>query len=515
MKQVRAILLSGVTTFLVIVAALPTIAADSSQQKEGRLATRTTKLIRGGEIKLVSDVSTQHLPLVQVSINGSEPLPFVLDTGADFNLILEPWVVEKLKLPPVPNAQPGDWRPMQVKSVVFLSADGKKGIPVPVDAIPVFDKNRLENFVDGKIAGIIGIRFLVDKQLIIDPDTKTISLFPSPAVPLPPEIGKKVSLIPGKIDTAELFFIDCDVPGAGKVPFLLDTGASKVRIGADVARKTPLRIDSEPRKQITFEGAVSSHSVFVPEISLGSLVEKNVVGVTASSSQDNLLGMSLLKRFIVTIDFPRREMFLKPIKNYDGAVEAYGKSGVNIDEKDGKIVVTWISADSPAFKNGVSLNDEILAVNGAKIAPGDRAAIGRLEEGPVGSRVTLQVRRQKGKVFDAEVVYTDPYESLDTPYPIGFDAKIKPSEDNKTVVYMAVTGVVRKSRAELAGMKEGDIVESIGGKTIAGMTVDELVAQKSKAGMGELVMTVKREGVEKPITIRIPGGNAKTLRDLL
>jgi predicted aspartyl protease len=512
MKKVRAILLSGLAAFLVIVPSSSATAA-SPQSKEDRLATGAIKLFPGGEVKLISD--EQHLPLIQVSINGSEPLHFVLDTGANVDLIMEPWVVKKLKLPPVPSAKPGDWQTMQVKSVVLPAIDRKNDIFVPVDAISVFDKNRLENFADGKIAGIIGIRFLLDKQLIINPDTKTISLLPSPTTPLPPATGKKVSLVPDKDDDDERFSIDCDVPGAGKVPFLLDTGANKVQVGARIARKIPLRIDSEPRQQITFEGVVNSHAVFLPEISFGPLVEKNIVGVTASSSQDNLLGMSLLKRFVVTIDFPRREMFLKPIKDYDTVADSYGKSGFTIDEKDKKVVIASVSIASLFFKNGISPDDEILAINGKKIVPGDSTTTGRLKEGRVGSRVTLQLRRKTGEVFDAEIVYVDPYESLDTPYSIGLYTSVGVSEDSKTIIHMFVTGVMPNSRAELAGMKEGDIVESVAGKTIAGLTFDELMAHKAKVGVGELVMTVKREGVEKPITIRIPGGNAKTLRDLL
>lgn len=515
MGKVHDILRSGLTALLFTATFLPTIAADSPQKKESRLSARTTKLAGGGEIKLVLDDSTQHIPLAQVSINGSEPLHFMLDTGADLNLILEPWVVEKLKLPPVPSAKPGDWRPMQVKSVVLLAADRKNDIPVPVDAIPVFERSIFEKGFKRKIAGIIGVRFLLDKQLIINPDTKTISLLPSPTTPLPPTTGKKVSLIPSKNDTDGVFLIECDVPGAGKVPFMLDTGANKVHIGADVARKIPLRIDSEPEERITFEGVVSGHSVFFSEISFGSLVEKNILGVTVSSSLDNLLGMSLLKRFVVTVDFPRKEMFLRPVNNYDTVVESYGESGFIIDEKDKKFVVTWISIASPAFKNGVALEDEIIAVNGEKIVPGDGAIVSRLTGGRVGSRVTLRLRRKTGEVFDAEVVYVDPYKSLDTPYPIGFNVKLKPSEDNKTIVYMAVTSVVPQSRAALAGVKDGDIVESINGKAIAGMTVDELVSHKEKIGVGEMVMTVKREGVAKPVRMRIRGGNAKTLRDLL
>ncbi|HEX8503853.1 MAG TPA: PDZ domain-containing protein [Hymenobacter sp.] len=69
---------------------------------------------------------------------------------------------------------------------------------------------------------------------------------------------------------------------------------------------------------------------------------------------------------------------------------ADGTLGANFSNRTGKLLVTGVVRDRAAWNGGLSVNDEILLINGA--AP-DNESVKALAFGPVGTEVKLQVRR--------------------------------------------------------------------------------------------------------------------------
>ena len=67
-----------------------------------------------------------------------------------------------------------------------------------------------------------------------------------------------------------------------------------------------------------------------------------------------------------------------------------GTLGANFSNRTGKLLVTTVVRDGAAWTDGLSVNDEILQINGA--APGEET-VKALLSGPVGTAVSLQVRR--------------------------------------------------------------------------------------------------------------------------
>lgn len=64
--------------------------------------------------------------------------------------------------------------------------------------------------------------------------------------------------------------------------------------------------------------------------------------------------------------------------------------GANMSNRNGKLLVTGVERDGPACTGGLSVNDEILQINGA--APADEAVM-KLMTSPVGTEIKLQVKR--------------------------------------------------------------------------------------------------------------------------
>lgn len=55
--------------------------------------------------QLVMNPEDGYLPVLQLRLNGSEPMYFLFDTGTSDALALAPWVARKLNLSPLPGQQ--------------------------------------------------------------------------------------------------------------------------------------------------------------------------------------------------------------------------------------------------------------------------------------------------------------------------------------------------------------------------------------------------------------------------
>ncbi|MFC1564763.1 PDZ domain-containing protein [candidate division KSB1 bacterium] len=75
------------------------------------------------------------------------------------------------------------------------------------------------------------------------------------------------------------------------------------------------------------------------------------------------IGMDLLSRFNITINFPKDEMVLLPDENIK-LDENYFSWGFNPDvSEDGKIFILGVLENSPAYNAGIRPNDEIISFN--------------------------------------------------------------------------------------------------------------------------------------------------------
>jgi predicted aspartyl protease len=84
--------------------------------------------------------------------------------------------------------------------------------------------------------------------------------------------------------------------------------------------------------------------------------------VTSYPNLGGLLGNDILRRFNVTLNYDRREIYLLPNSHYRDQFD-YSYTGLGIYWTEGEIRIGDVMAESPADKAGLKLDDVVIAVN--------------------------------------------------------------------------------------------------------------------------------------------------------
>jgi hypothetical protein len=84
--------------------------------------------------------------------------------------------------------------------------------------------------------------------------------------------------------------------------------------------------------------------------------------VTSYPYTAGLLGNDILRRFNVTLNYPSREIYLKPNTSFDDPFD-YAYTGVTLYNYDNKIFVDDIVVGSPADKAGLKNGDEVICIS--------------------------------------------------------------------------------------------------------------------------------------------------------
>ncbi|MBF0248825.1 MAG: S41 family peptidase [Alphaproteobacteria bacterium] len=102
---------------------------------------------------------------------------------------------------------------------------------------------------------------------------------------------------------------------------------------------------------------------------------------------------------------------LDPFSRYSGAEEAranranrdgFGGIGIRFTKVDDGMLITHVPEDSPAHDAGLKPGDVIMTIDGDAVAPHAAATVAELLHGPVGSQLTLGVKRLDSRAKGGE-----------------------------------------------------------------------------------------------------------------
>jgi hypothetical protein len=108
----------------------------------------------------------------------------------------------------------------------------------------------------------------------------------------------------------------------------------------------------------------------IKRLQIGPYVFRNVPtnlyddeeNVTSYPYTAGLLGNDILRRFNVTLNYPSREIYLKPNNSFDDPFD-YAYTGMTLYNYENKIVVDDIVSKSPAEKSGLKNGDVVICVS--------------------------------------------------------------------------------------------------------------------------------------------------------
>jgi len=280
-----------------------------------------------GEVAIVKFEMTDPLPIVKMSVNGSEPLNFVIDTGAD-EVIINFDLAVKLKLDVLGETE-GTFAGGQKAPVMQSVIDSLKMCNLQVSNLPVriMKLNHISPIFGIPISGVIGTvlfyHFITtidypNGQLVLHEKTKENlekieNQLKSESSDFPFWMaGKHIVVAWGKINQGRpmLFFVDTGLAGGGFT-------ASK-----EVLEEAGVAIDfGKSAKGIGGAGQVKAVPILIDELTLGNKSVKNVRGTYIEPSPlhgslfgfkiEGLISHTFLRTFAVTFDFEKMRIFLE------------------------------------------------------------------------------------------------------------------------------------------------------------------------------------------------------------
>ena len=315
--------------------------------------------------------------IIQLNINDKGPYNFILDTGVGLMLITDPSLVDAINIPYK--------RILKIKGVgEGADFDAYFTCPLNIDIKGLVSKDvsvailktehfGLSNYAGIPIHGLLGYEFFNKLAVKIDFNDSTLSV----SRPNNLRIFRKAVKIPVRIEDKKPYILT-DVTSADGVKtnnkLLVDLGA-----GHPLSLENNKQNHCLPEKFITGNlgvGLTGPVNGFICRVNELSLNKYNIKNITASFPlltsdtigmihRDGSLGMGILKRFSVIIDYPDSALYLKPRENLKEPFE-HDMSGLeyySCGDDYKRIVISRVEPGSSAQDIGLEKDDEIVAIN--------------------------------------------------------------------------------------------------------------------------------------------------------
>jgi len=364
---------------------------------------------------LVFDPPRVPLPVIRVRINDSEPLLFVVDTAWGMAFTLNNWVGERLKLPTTEDAAALNnsvpLRGVRVDTIELAATQAGKNVRFQIGgggAVPIGDLDFIREGIGTgeRVAGVIGAPLLAQTTVRFDFAAKTMTLFwqphapvnsPGGALTLAPPGATTLPMRAGRAEEPDFRYVTLiPVPGQS-ARLLIDTGSTRTSLPASVTARLKPRA-AYPTISMTVASLYLEERLLLEQFRLGERVER-LVTVQSDSAGDHggpdtgLLGMDLLSRFRVTLDFRNNRLTLERPADYQRRVRVPGDAGIGLRRIENGYFVESVEKDSAAARAGVRAGDRVLRVDGVDIAPFSQNVADHVLNGFAGAPATLLLER--------------------------------------------------------------------------------------------------------------------------
>jgi predicted aspartyl protease len=317
--------------------------------------------------------------IIPVSINGSKPLNFVLDSGAGATVIVESKNSRLLPLKSagkitISGAGAG------FESIATIAEDvkvnvgpinllGQSVINIPLTAIPFFDEID-EVYFDG----IIGYDFL--RRFVVEINYDEMVMIVSEADEYQPALNnqhKNWQQLPLEI-VGNMPFLEATIGVSTntsvKVKLLVDTGSTGAfSLLPDTHDKLLEQEKYFTRTAQGLTGDIDSRVSTFDFLSLGKLQLKNITGSysmtggTSENGSNGLLGNQALNRFNLIFDYQNNHLFMQPNHRFNMPISP-DRSGLRVMPHTLGGIVKDIAAGTTATNSNLEVGDIVTRFNG-------------------------------------------------------------------------------------------------------------------------------------------------------
>lgn len=317
---------------------------------------------------------------LQASVNNSQPLWFVLDSGSSFDFIIDEQQAKKLRLEFRGNdtstgAGENTYNVALADNVRVALFDVK----FPAQTVSIIALDSLEPFAGRSLDGVVGFGLFSRYVVEIDYAARRVNLYN----PQSYHYSGSGTRLPLAVEE-EHFFTRAKVtmPERGEIEaqLLIDTGAVMTTIILNrpfVEKHNLLPTAGKKFLDRSFPGLGGETKQILSRatvVQLGALnIQKPTVtlsqdaqGALASSDYDGIIGGELLRRFKVIFDAAHNQLILEPNTFFSEPYE-HNMSGIGL-HAEGENFKTFkvhrIIENSPASEAGLREGDEIITIGG-------------------------------------------------------------------------------------------------------------------------------------------------------
>ncbi|HZZ00732.1 MAG TPA: PDZ domain-containing protein [Candidatus Baltobacteraceae bacterium] len=313
----------------------------------------------GAKAVIVPYVMEGYKPIVEVTIDGKGPFPFVVDAGGHF--IVTAGTARYAGLQGRGSISSTNQRTVSHVGFAHVRSIGIGGAVLrgEVAEINPYSFAKLERGPRPPKAGWLGLEFFERFAVTFDPRRHAMTLRPL-NVARPAAAGTKVPIV----FDADSPLANCSIAGKSG-SCMLDTGnAAPVIVASRWANRAGVA-------SVLQRGLFVGSGTYVSRVpvSLGPFVRSREVVMYEPDPDAELytveaaiLSEAFIDGFVSTFDYARRGVWLEPLRR---GPTPYNRSGViAAKQPGGEFIVRYVIAGSPAVSAGLRAGDVITAIDG-------------------------------------------------------------------------------------------------------------------------------------------------------
>jgi hypothetical protein len=356
-----------------------------------------------------------NLIVVPVTVNQSDTLRFVLDTGVSTTIITDPAALANQKLKFTRQVKlVGAGEGLSLTASVSTGNTLKMGrMMATFQNLVVLEDDilKLSEVVGTPIHGIFGYEIFNNFVVTIDFLNKELLLYSPKSYTYRPYKGDKYPIVIE--DTKPYTNIMALVESGKTLPLkvMIDTGAGHALL-LDKFDNQQIKL---PEKTIRTQlgrglnGTINGSMGRIEKIKFGKHILNNLIAsypdslsfgmkLSINTERQGNIGCELLRRFRVTFNYNEQYIVLKPIRSLMKEAFEHDMSGVEIrakgdKDKNRKYIIDNVTEGSPAWEAGLQENDELIFINDQLTNDLSISDMYRLLQKGNGKEVSFFVRR--------------------------------------------------------------------------------------------------------------------------